>query len=375
MIDILFIDDDTYAHKTLKMVLAEDYRVISALTGNQGIKKAKEEDPDIILLDIDLPDIDGIRVLEELIQLGAPPPVIMLTALADIKLVVKAVQLGAYDYLLKPYDVKELEATIRLAIQNKKDLKPLDDNLTHKALEAIVGESKGIRNIKKLVLKFSVANAPVLITGKSGSGKELVARAIHNASPRANNSFIAINCGAIPHNLMETELFGSEKGAFTDARSRPGSFEIANNGTLFLDEIGEMPFEAQVKLLRILEEKQLTRVGGTNPIPINVRIISATNKDIKSMVENKNFREDLYYRLSVLPVNIPDLAERKDDIPLLSLYFMGKNPNRRKQLTPEARQKLVEYFWPGNVRELNNVIERAMIYAETDFIRAQDIIF
>ncbi len=375
MIEILFIDDDAYAHKTLKMVLSDNYRVVTALTGKQGVKKAQDEDPDIILLDVDLPDMNGIRVLEEIVSIGLHPPVIMLTALADISLVVKAVQLGAYDYILKPYDIKELEGTIRQAMNNKNFLKPLNQNVDHKALDPIIGESKCIKNIKNLILKFSSSHAPVFIVGKSGSGKELVARAIHEASSRSDSPFRALNCGAIPHNLIETELFGSEKGAFTDARSRPGNFEMANNGTILLDEIGEMPLEAQVKLLRVLEEKQLVRVGGTNAIPINVRVISATNKDIKQMIKENNFREDLYYRISVLPIIIPNLSERKEDIPLLSLHFINKGIQRKKQLTPEARKKLVEYAWPGNVRELSNVIERAIIYAEEDLIRARDIIF
>jgi two-component system response regulator AtoC len=375
MIEILFVDDDAYAHKTLKMVLSDDYRVVTALTGKQGVKKAQDEDPDIILLDVDLPDMNGINVLEHIVAMGMHPPVIMLTALADISLVVKAVQLGAYDYILKPYDIKELEGTIRQAVNNKKCIKPLDQSVIHKALHPIIGESKCIKNIKNLILKFSSSHAPVLIIGKSGSGKELVARAIHEASPRAEGPFIALNCGAIPPNLIETELFGSEKGAFTDARSRPGSFEMANNGTIFLDEIGEMPLEAQVKLLRVLEEKQLVRVGGTNAIPINVRVISATNKELKQMIKDNIFREDLFYRISVLPVIIPDLSERKEDIPLLSLHFINKGAQSKKQLSREARKKLVEYAWPGNVRELSNVIERALVYAEDDLIRPQDIVF
>ncbi|MBN1796999.1 MAG: sigma-54-dependent Fis family transcriptional regulator [Spirochaetales bacterium] len=375
MIEILFIDDDAYAHKTLKMVLADDYRVVSALTGKQGVHKASSEDPDIILLDVDLPDMNGINVLEEIVSMGLHPPVIMLTALADISIVVKAVQLGAYDYILKPYDIKELEGTIRQAVDNKKYLKPLNQTVIHKALDPIIGESKCIKNIKNMIIKFSSSHAPVLVIGKSGSGKELVARAIHGASARSDGPFFALNCGAIPHNLIETELFGSEKGAFTDARSRPGSFELANNGTIFLDEIGEMPLEAQVKLLRVLEEKQLVRVGGTNAIPINVRVISATNKDIKQMIKENSFREDLYYRISVLPITIPDLCERREDIPLLSLHFIKRKTQGKKQLTPEARTKLVEYAWPGNVRELNNVIERALVYAEDDLIRPKDIVF
>ncbi len=375
MIEILFIDDDAYAHKTLKMVLPSDYRVMSALNGAQGIKKAGEEEPDVILLDVDLPDMNGIKVLERIVSEGMRPPVIMLTALADISLVVKAVQFGAYDYILKPYDIKELEGTIRQAVANKKYMKPRDRSDAHKALQPIIGESKGIKTVKNLILKFSLSQAPVLISGKSGSGKELVARAVHNCSSRSDSPFIALNCGAIPHNLFETELFGSEKGAFTDARSRPGSFEMANNGSIFLDEIAEMPPEAQVKLLRILEEKQLIRVGGNTAIPINVRVITATNRDIKSMIADNNFREDLYYRISVLPINVPDLKERRDDIPLLCLHFIRRKTGQKKQLSEEACKKLVEYSWPGNIRELQNVIERALIYAETDIIRPQDIVF
>jgi DNA-binding NtrC family response regulator len=375
MIELLFIDDDAYAHKTLKMVLPSDYRVVSALTGAQGIKKAKEEEPDVILLDVDLPDMNGIKVLERIASGGMHPPVIMLTALADISLVVKAVRFGACDYILKPYDIKELVGTIRQAVANKKYLKPPDQGAAHKALQHIIGESKGIKSIKNLILKFALSQAPVLISGKSGTGKELVAKAIHGCSSRSDAPFIAVNCGAIPHNLVETELFGSEKGAFTDARSRAGSFEMANNGSIFLDEIAEMPPDAQVKLLRILEEKQLTRVGGTAAIPINVRVITATNKDIKSMTADNSFREDLYYRISVLPIHLPDLPERRDDIPLLCLHFISQKAGQKKQLSDEAYKKLMEYSWPGNIRELQNVIERAVIYAEGDIIRPQDIVF
>lgn len=369
MLRLLFIDDDPSAQKTLRMVLSEDYSVVSAFTASEGIKNVQKNTPDVILLDINLPDEDGITVLEKICALISSPPVIMLTALSDTKLVVKAIQKGAYDYIPKPYDIKELKGTIRRALQNsKQSLTHISDPL-NPALGRLIGESSAIQNVKNLILRYGPTDSPVLLQGESGTGKELVAEALHDVSHRFSGPFIAVNCGALPETLLETELFGSEKGAFTDAVTRPGSFERANGGTIFLDEICEMSPQSQVTFLRVLEQKEVTRIGGTLNIPLNIRVISATNRDCKEDIRREKLRADLYYRISVLPIEIPPLRERKEDILIIATAFA------KQYLSHEAREKLLAYCWPGNVRELKNVIERGILLSEQDTIQAKDIRF
>ncbi|HEQ70931.1 MAG TPA: sigma-54-dependent Fis family transcriptional regulator [Spirochaetia bacterium] len=375
MISVLFIDDDVQAHKTLRMIMPDDFRIISAFSGEHGLEILKNDHPDAVLLDIELPGIDGHEVLTRIVAEQGAPPVIMLSAQSDVAGVVKAVQTGAYDYIVKPYDVAALQGTIVQAVSNARRVGPGAVDGQAEAGKRLIGQSDAMRRVRDLVARFAAHHSPVIVSGPSGSGKELVAEAIHDLSPRSGGPFVALNCGAIPLTLIETELFGAERGAYTDARSRPGSFERASGGTLFLDEIGEMPPDAQVKLLRVLEEKRVVRVGGTDVIDVNVRIVAATNRDLKLLVGEGKFREDLYYRISVLPISLPTLTEREDDIVHLALWFLHRMSEGKKRLAEDAREKLMRHAWPGNVRELKNVMERAMVFAEGDTVRAKDIVF
>lgn len=373
MIRILFIDDDPRAQKNLRMILSDKYIVSSAYTGISGIENVKRTEQDVILLDIDLPDKDGLEVLKEIVVLPAPPPVIMLTVSDEIPTIVQAIKTGAYDFITKPYDLPQLEAAIWRAAQNSELRKAHFP--VHPEVEQIIGESPVMKAVKELTRKYAVSDTPVLILGESGTGKELVARAIHRVSLRHKGPFIPINCAAIQDTIVESELFGSEKGAFTGAVNKTGLFELAQNGTLFLDEIGEMSPAAQAKLLRVLDTNEIMRVGGANIIKLNIRIIAATNKDLKEGVKSKEFRSDLYYRLNVLEIKLPPLREREDDIPLLSTYFIKSISKDKKRISPEGIEKLRIHSWPGNVRELKNVLQRAVIISDGDSIKQENIIF
>jgi len=383
MIRILFIDDDPQAQKTLSMVLQEHYNVVSALTAAEGLEVLNKTDPDVVLLDINLPDTSGLDVLDEILRRPMAPPVIMLTAFGKVDFVKRAIQAGAYDYILKPYTLDHLEGTIRRAVENIALRRAYVQSAARSAGAAhpdspvmgkLVGESRALKELKALIGRFAAGDSPVLIQGESGTGKELAAEAIHHLSPRKEGPFEAINCGAIPETLVEAELFGSEKGAYTDAISRAGCFERADGGTIFLDEIGELPPKAQITLLRVLEFKRIHRVGGTRSIPLNIRILSATNRDLKKDVQAGRFREDLYYRINVLFLQVPPLRSRDGDISLLCAYFL-KQKQADLRIHPQAVEKLLSHPWPGNVRELRNVIERAAVLTEGDEIRARDIQF
>jgi len=380
MIRILFIDDDPQAQKTLSMVLREEYNLVSSLTAAEGLEVLEKADPDVVLLDINLPDRSGLDVLDEILQRPEAPPVIMLTAYGDVEFVKRAIRAGAYDYILKPYTLDHLEGTIRRAVENIALRRAYFQSMTKQAfadpqaMDKLVGESRALRELKALIGRFAAGDSPVLIQGESGTGKELAAEAIHRLSPRSEGPFEAINCGAIPETLVEAELFGSEKGAYTDATSRAGRFERADGGTIFLDEIGELPPKAQSALLRVIEFKRIHRVGGTRAIPLNIRILSATNRDLKKEVKTGRFREDLYYRINVLFLPIPPLRSRDGDISLLCAYFL-KAKKADLRIQPQAVEKLLSHHWPGNVRELRNVIERAAVLSEGDEIRARDIQF
>jgi DNA-binding NtrC family response regulator len=379
MVKVLFIDDDPQAHKTLAAILPPDYAVLSAYTGGEGERTAARELPDVVLLDIGLPDLDGIEVLKRLVAKPDAPPVVMLTAHSEVAFVKEAIQVGAMDYIVKPYELAKLEGTIRHAIRSTDSQRPPASEEAHE-FPAIVGESASIRAVKSLIMRYSNSDSPVLILGESGTGKELAARSLHAASRRSAAPFIALNCGALPENLVETELFGSEKGAYTDAVARPGSFEQANGGSIFLDEVGELSPHAQTKLLRVLEEKCLTRVGGLKPVESDVRVISATNRNLKLEMENKAFRDDLYYRLSVLPLRMPNLRERVEDVPLIALHLLAAlSPRAECALSEKARRSLVSHAWPGNVRELRNVLERSLLaggqHAADGALVLEDIIF
>jgi DNA-binding NtrC family response regulator len=373
MIRILFIDDDPMAQNNLNMILSGKYVVSSAYTGQSGLDKVKGTEQDIILLDVDLPDMNGLEVLEKVMSLPGSPPVIMLTISDDIQTIVRAIKTGAYDYLKKPFTLEELEGSIWRAAQNSELRKTHFP--VHPGMEQIIGESPGMKTVKQLIGKFAVNDTPVLILGESGTGKEVVARALHRVSLRNKGPFIPVNCAAIAETIIESELFGSEIGAFTGAVRKAGLFEQAQKGTIFLDEIGEMSMNAQSKLLRVLESKDIMRVGGSEIIRLNIRVIAATNKDLKKEVEEKRFRQDLYYRLSVLDLVLPPLRERVDDIPLLAYFFVQNLSNGKKELALEAVEKLKTHSWPGNVRELKNVLERGVIIAEGKIVKPEHIIF
>ena len=375
MVKVLFVDDDPQAHKTLAHVLPEQYTLLSAYTARQGIDAAAREAPDVVLLDINLPDMDGIAALRHVAARPAAPPAVMLTAMSEPRLVKEAILAGACDYIVKPYDLKELLGTLRTAVAGADARRAAAAGVGQDLLDQLIGESAGMREVKMLILRYAPSDSPVLILGESGTGKELVALAIHETSRRRGASCVAINCGALPETLLESELFGAEKGAFTDAVSRAGSFEQANGGTLFLDEIGEMSPTAQTRLLRVIEQKELIRVGGSRAIPLDVRVVSATHRELTAHRDNRGFRADLFYRLSVLPIRVPPLRDRSEDIPMLAAHFLSLLGKKGTGMSDEAREKLCAHRWPGNIRELRNVMERAALAAEGTAIAARHVSF
>ncbi len=378
MAKILVVDDESSIRRTLKEILEfEKYEVDLAAKGSDALEMAHDTAYDVILLDIKMPEMDGIEVLEKL-QKFNESPVIMISGHGTIETAVDAIKKGAYDFIVKPPDLNRLLVTVRNAV-DKKDLVLETKKLKREVQKKyeIVGESEAINELKEMIAKVAPTSARVLISGENGTGKELVARQIHEQSNRAKAPFIEVNCAAIPSELIESQLFGHEKGSFTSAiKQRKGDFELANGGTLFLDEIGDMSLAAQAKVLRALQENKIVRVGGEKDIPVDVRVIAATNKDLKEEIKKGNFREDLYHRLSVIVLHVPALRERKEDIPLLAEHFInelsavqGKPP---KKITEEAVKRLQEFNWSGNVRELHNVIERLLILSG-DTIEKDDI--
>ncbi len=369
---ILVVDDEQLIRWSLEQNLTKQgYDVITAASGEDALRLVQQEAPDLILLDIQLPGMNGLEVLEKVKQIDEEIIVIMITALGVLETAVKAMRLGAHDYINKPFNLDELAIVIKKAFETgdlKREVAHLRSEQTSKyGLENIIGVSKHIENVKTMIRKIAQSDAStVLIQGESGTGKELVAKAIHYESARADKPFVAINCAAVPETLLESELMGHERGSFTDAKSqKKGLFEIADGGTIFLDEIGDMELGMQAKLLRVLEERRFRRIGGTRDIAIDVRIVSATNKDLLKAIEEKTFRNDLYYRIQVIPIFLPPLRERKEDIMPLVHHFInhfnrefGKNV---KGVSKMAEKFLMEYPWPGNTRELKNVIERAII--------------
>ena len=376
MIKVLFIDDEPRAQKTVELVLPDPYVLLSAYSARHGMEVLDRDGPDVVLLDINLPDRDGIALLREIQGRPCPPPVVMLTGMSEPRLVKEAILAGACDYVVKPWDPRELLGTLRTAVTGAEARRAARTALGGEAAFAgLVGESQGIRDVKELVLRYASSDSPVLVLGESGTGKELVASAVHAASRRRSLPFVALNCGALPETLLESELFGAEKGAYTDAVERPGCFERAAGGTLFLDEVGEMSPAAQTRLLRVIEQKELTRVGGSRTIPLDVRVVSATNRDLRPGAGASAFRHDLYYRLAVLPLRVPPLRERRDDIPLLAAHFLSGPGRPARELSGEAVETLQQHTWPGNVRELRNVLERAVLSAGARRITARDILF
>lgn len=374
MIKILFIDDDWSSHETLRKTFPPEFSLFSATQGVMGSEILKAEDPDIVLLDYFLPDINGIELLKKITSLPDAPPVIMITGNADTRTIVKAMRIGAFDYFVKPFELEQLLLAIKKAfLYSLPGRNPGYGGAN--PLDKIAGESTAIKKIKSLILKYSLSDCPVLITGESGTGKDLIAEMIHSVSPRRKGPFIRKNCGAIPESLIDSELFGAEKGAYTDAVSRPGSFEQAGGGTIFLDEIGEMNLCAQVRLLNVLENKEITRLGGKGAVRVDARVISATNKDLQKAVKGRVFRKDLLYRINTLLLHVPPLKNRPEDIPVIVSRVLSTAHNNSKHLHPSAIEKLLAYAWPGNVRELKNVLDRAVIMSETEVISAKDIIF
>ena len=379
--NILVVDDEPDMLETFRSILKKKYRVITSNSGKGALTILKKERVDICLLDIKMPDMDGIEVLKRIKDIDENLEVIMVTALKDVKLAVKAMKLGAFEYINKPFEVDELLALTEKALEKRSLLK---ENIALKEMVKdssrycdLIGKTKPMQDILKLIDDVSETNSTVLITGESGTGKELVARAIHKNSKRAEKPFIVVNCVAIPDNLLESELFGHEKGSFTGAIERKiGKFELADQGTIFLDEIGCMSPNMQAKLLRVLENGSIDRIGEGNPIPLDIRVIAATNIDFKTSIKEKSFREDLYYRLNVIPVHMPSLRKRIEDIPLFVEYFLNKFNkllNKSvKSLSQEALEALIAYRWPGNVRELQNLIERVVALSKNEIINLQD---
>ncbi|MEB2781233.1 sigma-54-dependent transcriptional regulator [Algoriphagus persicinus] len=379
MSKILIIDDEKVIRATLREILEyEKYIVTEAQDGEEGLSKLQEEDYDLVLCDVKMPKMDGLEVLEKAKALEKAPQFIMISAHGSIETAVEATKKGAFDFIPKPPDLNRLLLTVRNALEKKNlvtETKVLKKKLSKKL--DMIGESAAIHQVKETIEKVAPTDARVLITGPNGTGKELVAHWVHAKSNRSSEPFVAVNCAAIPSELIESELFGHEKGAFTSAHKlRQGKFEQAQGGTLFLDEIGDMSLSAQSKVLRALQENLISRVGSDKDIKVDVRVLAATNKDLKKEIEENRFREDLYHRLSVILIQVPALKDRKDDIPLLVNKFLDdisqENGDAKKSFSKAALAKLQEYPWTGNIRELRNVVERLVILGEAE-ISLEDI--
>jgi DNA-binding NtrC family response regulator len=372
MAKILIIDDERFIRASLREILEyEKYEVIEAQDGAEGLQKIKDEEVDLVLCDVKMPILDGMDVLDQAKQLDRSPLFIMISAHGTIETAVEATKKGAFDFISKPPDLNRLLLTVRNALDKKQlvtETKVLKKKLSKKF--DMVGESPALLGVKDTIEKVAPTDARVLITGQNGTGKELVAHWIHEKSRRQEQPYVAVNCAAIPSELIESELFGHEKGSFTSAhKQRTGKFEQAHGGTLFLDEIGDMSLSAQSKVLRALQENLINRVGSDKDIKVDVRVLAATNKDLKKEIEAGRFREDLYHRLSVILIHVPPLKDRKEDIPLLLDKFLEdiaqENGSAKKKISKEALARLQELPWTGNIRELRNVVERLVILGET----------
>ena len=379
---VLVVDDEHLIRWSLEQSLKKQgYFVHTVGSGEEALEYVRSDSPDLVFLDIQLPGIDGIETLEKIKEIDNDISVIMITALGVLETAVKAMQLGAYDYINKPFNLDELSVVLRKALETQALKKEVEHLRTEKkrtqSASRIVARSNHMENVLDMVSKIAQSDAAkVLVQGESGTGKELVARALHYDSPRSEQPFMAINCAAVPETLLESELMGHEKGSFTDAKSqKKGLFELANGGTVFLDEIGDMPMGTQAKLLRVLEERSFRRIGGTKDIHVDVRIVAATNKELLKAIEEGSFRKDLYYRIQVIPIYLPPLRERNDDILPLAHHFVqhfnaefGKNVSG---FSKSAERYLLDYDWPGNIRELRNVIERAIILESGDTLKLE----
>jgi len=367
---VLAVDDELGVRESIRILLSGDYDVATVASGDAALDAIQRERPHLVLLDVIMPGMDGMELLERIRASDPGLPVVILTATKTVKTAVAAMKLGAFDYLQKPFDVDELRMIVERATRSAEleaEVKRLRHELRSQgSLRAIVGKSPQMQSVMRTVRTVAPLKTTVLITGESGTGKELVARALHFEGPRSEEPWVVLNCAAIPESLLETELFGHERGAFTDAHARKiGLFEQAHRGTIFLDEIGEMSINLQAKLLRVLEEERFTRVGGTNPLQVSVRVVAATNRNLERAIQEGRFRADLYYRLNVIAVHLPTLRERNDDVPFLVTHFLDTKARELgapiKHLSREAMDRVMSYSWPGNVRELENAIERAVI--------------
>jgi DNA-binding NtrC family response regulator len=381
MSKILVIDDERPIRSTLKEILEyEKFKVDDAEDGPTALKMLEKSDYDIVLCDIKMPKMDGMEVLEKIQEMGKEMPVVMISGHGSVETAVQSLKNGAYDFIQKPLDLNRILVTIRNAME-KKDLvqetKVLKQKVNKVKTSDIIGESAAIKEIKNMIERVAPTDARVLVTGGNGSGKELVARQLHKQSPRNKCPFVEVNCAAIPSELIESELFGHEKGSFTSAhKQRKGKFELADGGTLFLDEIGDMSLSAQAKVLRALQENKITRVGGDKDIKVDVRIVAATNKDLRQEINDGNFREDLYHRLSVILIHVPSLNDRKDDIPVLAEHFIdlicAEQGLAKIEFTADGMKEMQNIDWTGNIRELRNVIERLLILCDNE-INGEDV--
>jgi two-component system, NtrC family, response regulator AtoC len=379
---VLIVDDEVSVRESLRMILKERYEAMLASSGEEALAVLRAERVDVVLLDILMPGMDGLETLEGIALLKPAPPVIMLTATKTVKTAVNAMKLGAFDYITKPFDIEELHLQIDRAVQSAAllhEVEALRSEVGRRySFENIVGGSAKMQEVLKTVSMVAPLKTTVLITGESGTGKEVIAKAIHYNSPRASQPLVVLNCSAIPDNLLESELFGHERGAFTDAYSKKlGQFEHAHRGTIFLDEIGEMNPATQAKILRVLEQGTFTRVGGGHPVQVDVRVIAATNRDLHQGMREGTFRSDLYYRLNVVAIHLPPLRERRDDLAPLIRHFLKLKSRElglaEKPFSNEALDCLMTYSWPGNVRELENLIERALVLSQDPVMMAEDL--
>jgi DNA-binding NtrC family response regulator len=379
---ILIVEDEPNMRKTLSSILEEEFIPILSEQAEEGLKILSRENISLVISDIKMPQMDGIQFLRQIRLKGYDIPVILITAYGSFDSAVEALRLGAYDYITKPFEPETVIYTVRRALEHKKLTEEnvyLKKELERKSgFEELVGDSECMRDVYALVEKVADSKVPVLLRGESGTGKELVAKAIHKRSRRKDKNFVVINCGALPETLLESEIFGHEKGAFTGADKRKlGIFEVANEGTIFLDEIGDLSLSVQMKLLRFLQSEEFIRVGGTAPLKVDVRIISATNKNLEKLIEEKKFRDDLYYRINTVSINIPPLRDRRDDIPLLITHFLKKYSEEDnlpiKKISGEALKIICEYCWRGNVRELENLIRAALVLSRENTIKTQDL--
>ena len=364
---ILLADDDESLRKVIEFNLEQEgYEVVTASDGKGALRLYAEHAPDLVITDIKMPELDGLELLKQIRRSDIEKLVIVVTAFGSIDNAIEAMKLGAYDYITKPFNRDELKLVVRKALEVQRlrsRTRRLEAELVDRfSFENIIGGSDRMAEVFDVVRRVAPSEATIMIKGESGTGKELIARAIHYNSPRSKGDYVAVNCSAIPENLIESELFGHKKGAFTGAvADKVGKFELSSGGTIFLDEVADLRFDLQAKLLRVLQEKEIERVGDPRPIKIDIRVIAATNKDLEAMLADGTFREDLYHRINVVPVMLPPLRERRDDIPLLVHHFKNKFSEGECRVEPETLAALMNYPWPGNVRELENVIERSLL--------------